>query len=266
MKILICFLFVLITSCRTIELPYSSCCNLVPKWRECIEVKVTNNKIYLGSDKINNYSSIYDWINRYRATYKEGVNLYANMYIDKNCLYSRVDSIIEQLRKSYILRFHIKTNSLKDSCFVDISFLPLGAYCDSLENELISKTPLEKESINLFLVSDYKDDSYIVNNRVMNKLDLIIPKGCGTLPSIFVKYPGCCDTRTDLKPEEPGCMPQTVANKSYNGLALHAWQSERDGSGFSAKVVRPFSIISFQISRLSRYRFANPTFFIALKR
>ncbi len=172
MKILICFLFVLITSCRTIELPYSSCCDLVPKWRECIEVKVTNNKIYLGSDKINNYSSIYDWINRYRATYKEGVNLYANMYIDKNCLYSRVDSIIEQLRKSYILRFHIKTNSLKDSCFVDISFLPLGAYCDSLENELISKTPLEKESINLFLVSDYKDDSYIVNNRVMNKLDL----------------------------------------------------------------------------------------------
>jgi len=74
----------------------------------------------------------------------------------------------------------------------------------------------------------------------------MVPSGCGMVPFIEVSSPGAGAIFIFLKPGAAGSMPQMVARKSYTGLALHAWQSERVGSGFSAKVVSPFASISRQ--------------------
>ena len=96
--------------------------------------------------------------------------------------------------------------------------------------------------------------SPLIRNRATRTS--MVPLGCGTEPETNFSLPRLGRTTTRVNPGAAESTPSTVRKISIFGLALHAWQSEREGapgrSTFSANVVRPLAIIVRQSSNCSR--------------
>ncbi|MCU4174680.1 biopolymer transporter ExbD [Carboxylicivirga sp. N1Y90] len=172
---LVLFLFLpFLIACNQFKLPKSYHNDVLPKRKhiEYIKLKITDKDIYLNKERISNLSVIPDFISKTRDEAKEDIHLDAIIYVDKNCIYSKVDTIIQKFREASIHRFYFKTNSLKESSYVRFFFASVGEYQDSLDNDILNKTKMQGDSLNILVVNKHSFNSYIVNDSLLNKKEL----------------------------------------------------------------------------------------------
>ena len=91
----------------------------------------------------------------------------------------------------------------------------------------------------------------------------ISPAGCGIAPDTCFSPPSDGAIRTCRNPGAALSIPSIIRKSSTLGLALHAWQSERVGSGVSAQVVNPAASWSYHGCNSSNRRSPNPVAAIA---
>ena len=173
-KITFFFLLLFFTSCHNFELPKSSHNDGLYNRSgiEFIKLKITGDKIYLNKTEITKHSEISHLASYARDTSKENTDINAILYIDKDCNYLRVDSIIRKLRASAIHRYNFKTNSLYDSSYVHLMFSSIYAYWDSIDYEMLNTTNLQRDSINMLIVNKESKKSYNVNGSILDKNEL----------------------------------------------------------------------------------------------
>nr|WP_321453131.1 hypothetical protein [uncultured Carboxylicivirga sp.] len=170
-KVTFLFILLVFTSCHDFELPTSNYHDRLYERSgiEYIKLKITNSNVYLNMAEITNQSEIPHLVAYARDTSKEDTDIGAILYIDKNCNYFRVDSIIKELRKSAIHRYSFKTNSLSDSSYINLMFGPINAYWDSLQYEMLNTTQLQRDSLNLLVINKESNKAYNVNGSVLSK-------------------------------------------------------------------------------------------------
>lgn len=139
---------------------------------EFIKLKITGDKVYLNKTEIIQKSEISKLVSHVRDTSREDTDIHAILYIDKDCNYLRVDSIIRKLRESAIFRFNFKTNSFSDSSYVHLWFSPIYAYWDSLDYQMLHATKLQRDSLNMFIVNKKSKNSFDVNGSLLDKNEL----------------------------------------------------------------------------------------------
>ncbi|WP_430816577.1 ExbD/TolR family protein [Carboxylicivirga sp. RSCT41] len=197
------FLLLVLTSCHDFELSKS-----IHKDRlyerngiEYIKLKISNNNIYLNKTEITHLSEISQLAAYARDTSKEDTEIRTILYIDKNCNYFRVDSIIKELRKSAIHRYSFKTNSISESSYVNLWFGPFYADWDSLQYEMLNTTKLQRDSLNLLVINKESNKTYNLNGSILSKKEVMHKLGNSIQDSVRCMYiinPGIENTISDV--------------------------------------------------------------------
>ena len=169
--------------CNQIKPPKCNSCDQLKSEssvQSFLEIRITNQYVKCNNVAVAVYSEIDKQVKLVREVRNNCDHCWpeAMLFIDKNCLYGRVDSVFVQLRKSSLHGCFIKVNSLKDSCWLRIHLPPFGYdYCE----DFTTIPTAERDSLNLTLLSYKKADSVIVNSDVFALSDL---------PKMMSKYVG----------------------------------------------------------------------------
>lgn len=167
-------LILVFTSCQHIEVPKSKHKDgLVTGGRiGYVKLEISTTKVQFNKTEITNFNDIPVLVGIARDTAREDTDINAILYIDKNCGYLRADSVIRKLRESAVFRYYFKTNSLKDSSYIHLTYAPNGAFWDSLDYAIINTTKLQRDSLNILVVNKQSNHSYIVNDSILGKAEL----------------------------------------------------------------------------------------------
>ncbi len=201
-KVTFLFLLLVFTSCRDFELPKSKHNDgLYNRGNiDFVELEIKNSKVHLNKTEIENLIEIQNHINVARDTSRAD-DISAILYIDKDCNYLRVDSIIRKLRESAIHRFNFKTNSINDSSYIHLMYGPVGGFYDSLDYQILNTSKLERDSLNILIVNKQSKKSYNVNDSILDKEELkqrLKNTMQNSIKCIYIINPGIENTISDV--------------------------------------------------------------------
>ena len=174
-KPIILIALLLLTGCNEIKLPESNYCDEISVYPSFTLI-INNNHIKFNDSLLIDKSELRNLIIKERESQVESNRniLVAKLIVGKECLFSGVDSVLLELRKAFLLWTYIKTNSLSDSCWIRLNlppFTPDFFPPDSIRSEVFSKSPEQKDSLNILLVKYYSPDSLIVNKKLISQND-----------------------------------------------------------------------------------------------
>lgn len=165
-------LFLFFFGCNRISLVESCVCDEMEDYCIVVEVRIDEDKTVFNNIKIDSLSQIRSLVSEARDNINvdtDRCRMAGKLYINKDCKFTTVNSVLSEFRKASFLKMFLKVNSVTDTCWLSFRMPLIDNFRDSVYQEIITMSHEEKDSTGLLFVEYYKIDTVYVNGKLLSK-------------------------------------------------------------------------------------------------